>query len=79
MKLDEFKQIAIKESVNTNNDWGFGGKIGTYYKYKIKDVYFNCFCGKNYHRHTGTSSADYYYIDDEQVSRKKFINKLKDI
>jgi len=47
--------VIKEEKVNSNNDWGFGGIIGKY------TYYDNGLClleGRNYHRHTGTSSAN---------------------
>lgn len=43
------------ESFNTNNPWGFGGKVGRTEYYSNGLVVT---VARNYHRHTGTSSAN---------------------
>lgn len=47
-------------SYNTNNAWGFGGKIGTDTYYDNGMIYRKA---RNYHRHTGTSSASGWRVE----------------
>lgn len=59
----KFKELLSKaesqESYNTNNDWGFGGGIGTMYKFK------NGFIKKGtaYYRHAPSEKYVTVWID----------------
>lgn len=55
--------VVKVERINTNNGWGFGGKIATLTEYD--NGLIEC-RGRNYHRHTGTSSANQDYIRIEE-------------
>lgn len=73
MTLQEFKNIASQEKINTNNDWGFGGKIGV--KYTLGNMTY--FKGKFCYRHTGTSDATKYQINDHEVNKGQFMLSLE--
>jgi hypothetical protein len=52
-------QVIRTEEINTNNAWGFGGKIATVKTFDNGVVRVE---GRNYHRHTGTSSANAWRV-----------------
>src|SRR5688572_2253141 len=52
------KQLSSTK-VNTNNGWGFGGHISTYYYFDNGLIYRH---GRFHHRHTGTSSANQWMV-----------------
>lgn len=71
--------IVRTQKVNTNNAWGFGGKVGTYTFY---DNGIYSFVGRNSHRHSGTSSANAVYVQIEVefgIRIRKSLNSNKDL
>lgn len=52
-------QVIRTENVNTNNGWGFGGKLGKNYYYDNGLIEFK---GKYCYRHMGTSKAHTWYV-----------------
>lgn len=83
MSIVAIKEHAIKvEKVNTNNSWGFNGKVGKRYYFKNGMVYFSgqvCF-----RHHTEryvqylipTPDKDKYPYDFTPITKEQFINAL---
>jgi len=72
MDIKQFKKDSYRLPINTNNGWGFGGKIGTHYTLIVGDIEYSMFVGKFYYRHTGSSSANTWSIGGTYVSKKEF-------
>lgn len=66
------KLISTRE-FNTCNALGFGGAKGTEYEYDNGVIEIK---GRNYHRHTGTSSANSVYV---RIHKKFTIEVRKDV
>ena len=58
---------ATKEKIDTNNDWGFGGRTGT--KFVLGDI--THFIGKGHTRHTGTYKVVHLQIGDKYFNNQK--------
>lgn len=63
------------EKYNSNNDWGFGGKAGTFYYFENKDLSF--FRGLFCYRHTPSTRVEQYYYKGAHTTKEKFIDMLK--
>jgi len=76
MDLKEFKKNATDiQEVCTVNAWGFGGFVGNVYFYdslKFSELYY-------YTRHQGKFKHFSYYDGDKEITRKDFLNKLKEL
>lgn len=74
MSIKQIKEKAIEvRNINTNNGWGFGGKMGKEY---ILPEGKKCFIGQFCYRHCRPSKVEEYYINGVSVSRSTFIESL---
>ena len=68
MNIVQFKKVAVVETFNTNNGWGFGGSSGKKYSYKG----FILSEGKWSYRHAPSESFTTFNSSSNSLTRKEF-------
>lgn len=71
--MDKLLQFAIsKKGFNTNNDWGFGGAVGTQFNFK-NDVHIRV--GRASYRHLPSSLFTAVYHDGKRIIDEQYLKE----